>query len=240
MKKQFTLIELLVVIAIIAILAAMLLPALNQARAKAQAAKCVSNQKNTGTILFMYSDDNDGMLPPAHTAIGSATLNSFWTRSLWYAGYSSTQTAASGSEGNNIYVCPTQNPKKYDNQSYTYAIRSQVSSSAGNAIKAEFSFRLGGGIKDWDGTSDHTFTPGQFILLMDSVLNRAGNTNDGIQVNNIPTLGNGSYGNKYQIHLRHSGRANILTADGSVKPLVKAELEQEYSVGDGVVCTRIF
>ena len=63
MKKKFTLIELLVVIAIIAILAAMLLPALNQAREKGRAADCTSKLKQIGTAFALYGNDHEGYHP---------------------------------------------------------------------------------------------------------------------------------------------------------------------------------
>ena len=76
MKKHFTLIELLVVIAIIAILAAMLLPALSAARARARAATCQGNLKQCGTYAYIYSQDNKDMVP-LHCWVGNYTKKFF-------------------------------------------------------------------------------------------------------------------------------------------------------------------
>jgi prepilin-type N-terminal cleavage/methylation domain-containing protein len=100
-KRGFTLIELLVVIAIIAILASLLLPALNTARDKAKSLLCVGNQKQLGVALQSYSGENAGWFPPTDYYTNASRLPN-WTTTLIDNGYLAVKTGSSS-----ILVCPS-------------------------------------------------------------------------------------------------------------------------------------
>ena len=136
-KRNFTLIELLIVIAIIAILAGMLLPAINKAREKARIISCVSNLKQMGQLHVLYADSFDGFVVLSRdTSIpleGTSDFNQTWIYALAKYVQNDTRTAGKMQVASpfigTIFCCPAVNnvtkSSQYD-QRFSYGINQNI------------------------------------------------------------------------------------------------------------------
>jgi prepilin-type N-terminal cleavage/methylation domain-containing protein len=128
-ESAFTLVELLVVIAIIAVLAALLFPALGSARANAQRTQCVSQIGSLGKALLLYTQDNEGQLPlnasPTYGNINSGIWFDYAALLLPYLNMTSDQAAANPS----LFRCPVKKTGTMARPDYLFCGANQLNPS---------------------------------------------------------------------------------------------------------------
>ena len=187
-RKKFTLIELLVVIAIIAILAAILLPALNSARSKAQTIKCIGNLKQIGMMCLNYSTDSGGYLPNAYITLGNPANARNWSLGKDFPLYSMGKKITDEVPKNSVMVCPEPTPGTDLESSYGFN-HWFIGGSTDGSVKR---------------TTNKVRMPSRLMISTESVGFRS---NPGFDKTSSAHLGE-------VIQFRHNGMVNVAFFDG--------------------------
>ncbi len=210
-NRSFTLIELLVVIAIIAILAGMLLPALNAAKQKAHGSSCLGNSKQLGVVLIQYAASYNRWLPGPFNRNSSGRSPYNWVECLRVTGYLT-------GRNKNTYYYDTQNiqtarfvsklllcPSSRDDIDRLKGWKINFSSTSGDYGISSYNRSIGKTTTDFtnDGfrIDDNRKPSGKIVLAeaMMSVFYNVGYTAD------------------YRVQYRHSDKFNATMADGSAR-----------------------
>ena len=221
-KTNFTLIELLVVIAIIAILAAMLLPALSAARERAKSNNCVGNLKQMALWMTLYAADYDGKV-----GISITQPNKFWA--AMYKDYLDLKNdgKSDNSSGAVSLVCPSIQPDHYRVNNFTYGMRDNEDNFQEGVYEK---YPTSGGTYNM-ALPDKSFDPSGLAMGGDSAYNYPnGFANGDIapgwaqHVFYNPTSNNSSGG---QPQFRHGKMAGVSYADGHAEMMGMEEYAKQ-------------